>query len=124
MKIDNDVVKALVWDTAGQERFKAFAGSYYKGAQGAILVYDISNRESFNNVETWLKEIKNHLDPEQMIIMLVANKKDLEKLREVQTNEGNDLAEKHDLFFMETSAKDNSGNEVNQAFMTVIEGKQ
>lgn len=89
---------------------------------GAIVVYDISKRESFENVQSWLNEVKTHLNPDEIIQMLIGNKSDLEDQRQVQLSEGQELAEKHDLFFMETSALKNDNNEVAKAFMCVIEG--
>lgn len=124
VEIDENWIKAQIWDTAGQERFKAFSSAYYNGAHGAIIVYDISKRETFDNVENWLKEIKTHLNPEDTVQMLIGNKSDLSDKRQVQLDEGQELAEKHDLFFMETSALKNEGGEVSNSFMCVIEGKE
>ena len=122
VEIKEEIVKAQIWDTAGQERFKAFSSAYYNGAHGAVIVYDISKRETFDNVESWLGEIKTHLNPDDTIQMLIGNKSDLEEQRQVQLDEGRELAEKNGIFFMETSALRNTDDEVSRAFMTVIEG--
>ncbi len=76
------VIKAQIWDTAGQDRYRAIASSYYKGAAGALVVYDITKPNSFQNVEKWLKELRDH-GAEDMILMLIGNKSDLEKDRQV-----------------------------------------
>ena len=74
------VIKAQIWDTAGQDRYRAIASSYYKGAAGALVVYDITKPQSFENVEKWLKELRDH-GAENMVLMLIGNKSDLEKDR-------------------------------------------
>ena len=78
------VIRAQIWDTAGQDRYRAIASSYYKGAVGALLVYDITKLASFQNVEKWITELKQH-GAETMTLMLVGNKLDLAKSREVAT---------------------------------------
>ena len=94
-----------IWDTAGQERYRNITKNFYKGAQGIILVYSIENRESFQNVETWKKQIEDHSDIHTCCILL-ANKCDLdEKERKVTLEEGKKLAEKYEMPFFETSAK-------------------
>jgi small GTP-binding protein len=75
--IDNKVVKIQIWDTAGQEAFQAITRTYYKGAVGALLVYDITRRETFTHVTKWLEEVKNN-STKSIVIILVGNKKDLE----------------------------------------------
>jgi small GTP-binding protein len=104
--IKDKVIKAQVWDTAGQERFRALAKNYYRGAVGALLVYDITNYDSFKNVERWLKEVKDHAEP-HLVSLLVGNKNDLEEKRAVKTEEGSEFAEKQGVGFVETSAKNN-----------------
>ena len=76
------VIKAQIWDTAGQDRYRAIASSYYKGAAGALVVYDITKPQSFENVDKWLKEVRDH-GAENMVLMLIGNKSDLEKDRQV-----------------------------------------
>ena len=73
VKIKDKKVKAQIWDTAGQERYRAITGTYYKGAAGAIIIYDITKKISFNNIEKWFKELKDHLD-DKIVILLVGNK--------------------------------------------------
>ena len=119
--IDRKNIKVQIWDTAGQERFKAFSSAYYNGSHGAFIVYDITNRDSFENVKTWVTEIKTHLDIKNLVVMLVGNKSDLDTSRAITEEEGRTLAEQYDFFFMETSAKKNESNEVSKAFMVIIE---
>ncbi|XP_043696250.1 ras-related protein RABA5a [Telopea speciosissima] len=117
MDIDGKEVKAQIWDTAGQERFRAVTSAYYRGAVGALLVYDISRRQTFDSVGRWLNELHTHSDM-NVITVLVGNKSDLKDAREVPTAEGKALAEAQGLFFMETSALDSSN--VTLAFQTVV----
>jgi len=106
ISVKNKVIKAQVWDTAGQERFRALAKSYYRGAVGALLVYDITNYDSFKNIKKWLKEVKDYADS-HLVTLLIGNKSDLEESRAVKTEEGAELAESQGLGFVETSAKNN-----------------
>ncbi|OMO55474.1 Small GTPase superfamily [Corchorus capsularis] len=117
VEIDGKEVKAQIWDTAGQERFRAVTSAYYRGAFGALLVYDISRRATFENVSRWLDELNSHSDT-TVARMLVGNKCDLENIREVSMEEGKSLAEAEGLFFMETSALDSTN--VRTAFEIVI----
>ena len=82
----NKIVKAQIWDTAGQERYRAITSAYYRGAVGALLVYDMSRSSTFENVERWLKELRDHAEP-NIVIMLVGNKADLAHKRQVETEE-------------------------------------
>ncbi|CAD5170017.1 unnamed protein product [Musa acuminata subsp. malaccensis] len=118
MDIDGKEVKAQIWDTAGQERFKAVTSAYYRGAVGALLVYDVSRHQTFDSVGRWLQELHMHSDM-NVVTILVGNKTDLKDAREVSTAEGKTLAEAQGLFFMETSALDSSN--VAAAFQTVVE---
>ncbi len=111
-------VKAQIWDTAGQERYRAITKAYYRGAVGALLVYDISDRSTFENLERWLGEVQGHADP-NIKLMLVGNKSDMEYARVVSKEEGRAFAEQHGLFFVESSAL--KGQAVNFAFDEVIE---
>jgi Ras-related protein Rab-11A len=118
IKIDGKViVKAQCWDTAGQERYRAITSAYYRGAVGALLVYDITKHETFANVERWLTELRDHAD-QNIVIMLVGNKSDLRHLRAVTTEEATEFAEKHNLAFIETSALDATG--VDTAFQQLL----
>lgn len=110
-------VKAQIWDTAGQERYRAVTSAYYRGAVGAMLVYDITKRQSFDNVARWLEELRGHAD-KNIIIMLVGNKSDLVTLRAVPTEDAKEFAEKEGLCFMETSALESTNVEL--AFLTVL----
>ena len=115
--VENKVIKAQIWDTAGQERYRAITSAYYRGAVGAMLVYAINSRDSFNNAERWLNELRDNAD-RNIMIMLVGNKSDLKHLREVPTEEAKDFAKRHNLSFMETSALDSSN--VQAAFKSLI----
>lgn len=109
-------VKLQIWDTAGQERFKTITASYYKGAHGIILVYDITDRQSFKDIENWLAEVDKYGN-ENVVKMLVGNKSDLEANRQVKTEEGKSLADSLNIKFLETSAKD--AINVEKAFTTL-----
>ncbi|KAJ6741508.1 DRAB11-RELATED [Salix viminalis] len=117
MGINGKEIKAQIWDTAGQERFRAVTSAYYRGAVGALLVYDISRRQTFDSIGRWLNELQTHSDM-NVVTILVGNKSDLKDAREVPTAEGKVLAETQGLFFMETSALDSSN--VAAAFQTVV----
>ena len=117
IKTEGKTIKAQIWDTAGQERYRAITSAYYRGAVGALLVYDISKHSTFENVERWLKELRDHADS-NIVIMLVGNKSDLRHLRAVSTDEAMAFAEKHNLAFIETSALDSTG--VETAFHRIL----
>lgn len=107
-----------IWDTAGQERFRTLTPSYYRGAQGAILVYDASNRESFRRLDTWLNELDTFANKSDIVKMLVANKIDKAD-REVSKDEGLKYARKHSMLFIEASAKTKEGVQI--AFEELVE---
>ncbi|CAD5165657.1 ras-related protein RABA5e-like [Musa acuminata AAA Group] len=117
MEIDGKEVKSQIWDTAGQERFRAVTSAYYRGAVGALVVYDISRRTTFDSVPRWLQELNTHSDT-AVAKMLVGNKCDLEDIRDISIDEGKSLAEAEGLFFIETSALDCTN--VKKAFEIVI----
>ncbi|MBA0616646.1 hypothetical protein Godav_026149 [Gossypium davidsonii] len=117
VKIGDRVIKAQIWDTAGQERFRAITSSYYRGALGALLVYDITRRTTFQNVKKWMHELREFGNLE-MVIVLVGNKSDLSESRQVSEEEGKKIAEMEGLFFMETSALRNLN--VEEAFLRMI----
>ncbi|KAA8526653.1 hypothetical protein F0562_008144 [Nyssa sinensis] len=102
--IDNKPIKLQIWDTAGQESFRSITRSYYRGAAGALLVYDITRRETFNHLASWLEDARQHANA-NMTIMLIGNKCDLAHRRAVSTEEGEQFAKEHGLIFMEASAK-------------------
>ncbi|XP_047967956.1 ras-related protein RABA1f-like [Salvia hispanica] len=103
IQVDDKVVKAQIWDTAGQERYRAITSAYYRGAVGALLVYDVTRNVTFENVDRWLKELRGHTDS-NIVVMLVGNKADLRHLRAISTEKAKAFAEKEHTFFMETSA--------------------
>lgn len=103
LEIDGKRVKAQIWDTAGQERYRAITSAYYRGAVGALIVYDISKTESYESVSRWLKELREHADA-NIIIELVGNKSDLDHLRAVPTEEAKNFATENNLLFTEASA--------------------
>ncbi|CAA7409506.1 unnamed protein product [Spirodela intermedia] len=115
--IDHKVVKAQIWDTAGQERYRAVTSAYYRGAVGAMLVYDMTKRQSFDHIVRWLEELRGHAD-KNIVIMLVGNKADLGTLRAVPAEDAKEFAEREGLFFMETSALD--ATNVEPAFLSVL----
>jgi small GTP-binding protein len=117
IQADTKTIKAQIWDTAGQERYRAITSAYYRGAVGALLVYDISKRITYDNVARWLKELRDHAD-QSIVIMLVGNKKDLRHMRQVQTDEAKEFCKTHKLFFIETSALADSN--VTTAFETIL----
>ena len=99
-----------IWDTAGQEKFRSLTSSYYRGGQGVVLVYDVTRPETFKNLkEIWLKELEVYADLEDLILMVVGNKIDLEQERQVSTEEGAQLAKELSALFMESSAKTKVG---------------
>ncbi|KAJ3445157.1 ras-related protein rab-2-a [Anaeramoeba flamelloides] len=104
IEINNTLIQIQIWDTAGQETFRSITRNYYREAAGAILVYDITRRTSFTNVQIWLEDILQH-SPKQTEITLIGNKTDLEKNRVVSYEEGKKFAKKNNLHFMECSAK-------------------
>eukprot|EP00741_Cyanophora_paradoxa_P005644 tig00000923_g5471.t1 len=106
-------VKLQIWDTAGQERFRSVTKSYYRGAAGVLLVYDITRRSSFNHVSGWLTDAKNLTNP-KTVVMLIGNKADLHN-REVSYDEAQRFADENGCIFLETSAK--SGDNVEECFI-------
>ncbi|KAL1929950.1 hypothetical protein VTP01DRAFT_1104 [Rhizomucor pusillus] len=109
MNLDGATYKLTIWDTAGQERFRTLTSSYYRGAQGVILVYDVSNRESFEALNTWWNEVNTYCSSPDVVKMIVGNKVDKESSRAVTYKEGADLARKLQTLFIECSAKTNTG---------------
>ncbi|XP_031105281.1 ras-related protein RABA5b-like [Ipomoea triloba] len=107
VEVDGKEVKAQVWDTAGQERFRVVTSAYYRGAVGALIVYDITRMITFENIKRWLEELNTHCDT-TVARMLVGNKCDLESIRDVSVEEGKLLAEEEGLFFIEMSALDSN----------------
>merc|ERR1712062_592749 len=114
INIEGKQIKLQIWDTAGQEAFRSITRSYYRGAAGALLVYDITRRDTFNHLTTWLEDARQHANS-NMAIMLIGNKSDLEARRDVKREEGEAFAREHGLIFMETSAK--TAANVEEAFI-------
>ncbi|CCU99994.1 unnamed protein product [Malassezia sympodialis ATCC 42132] len=117
INVDGKTIKAQIWDTAGQERYRAITSAYYRGAVGALLVYDIAKHSTYVNVSRWLKELRDHADS-NIVVMLVGNKSDLKHLRAVPTEEAKAFAAENNLSFIETSALDASN--VEQAFQNIL----
>ncbi|XP_036421742.1 ras-related protein Rab-25a [Colossoma macropomum] len=117
IQLDTLTIKAQIWDTAGLERYRAITSAYYRGAVGALLVYDITKHLTYDNVERWLKELYDHADP-HIVVMLVGNKSDLAAQRTVPTEEAKNYAEDKGLLFMETSALESTN--VENAFLEVL----
>ncbi|XP_019167711.1 PREDICTED: ras-related protein RABB1b-like [Ipomoea nil] len=113
--IDGRLIKLHIWDTAGQETFRSITRSYYRGAAGALLVYDITRRETFNHLASWLEDARQHANA-NMTIMLVGNKSDLaDHRRAVSKEEGEQFAKENGLLFLEASAK--TAQNVEEAFI-------
>ncbi|KAM0675170.1 hypothetical protein GVAV_001513 [Gurleya vavrai] len=111
-------IKAQIWDTAGQERYRAITNAYYRGTMGALLVYDVTNRKTLDDcLHYWLLQLKEHASG-NIIIALAGNKNDIKENREVSYEDGKDIAEKNNMLFFETSAK--NGENVENAFKTLI----
>eukprot|EP00834_Sanchytrium_tribonematis_P006477 NODE_480_length_6952_cov_0.771487.p4 type:complete len:199 gc:universal NODE_480_length_6952_cov_0.771487:4322-3726(-) len=119
IQVDGKTIKAQIWDTAGQERYRAITSAYYRGAVGALLVYDIAKHNTYENVNRWLKELRDHAD-NNIVIMLVGNKSDLRHLRAVPTEEAKQYATDNNTMFIETSALDSTN--VEQAFQKILTG--
>ena len=102
--LDDTTVKFEIWDTAGQERYHSLAPMYYRGAQAAIVVYDLTNKDSFSRAKAWVKELQRQASP-NIVIALAGNKTDLSNKRAVETAEADNYATENGLLFMETSAK-------------------
>lgn len=117
LQVEGKTVKAQIWDTAGQERYRAITSAYYRGAVGALLVYDITKRQTFDNIQRWLRELRDHADS-NIVIMLAGNKADLNHLRAVSSEDAEILAEKEGLSFLETSALE--AINVENAFQSIL----
>ncbi|KAI9499434.1 GTP-binding protein ypt1 [Zychaea mexicana] len=114
IELEGKTVKLQIWDTAGQERFRTITSSYYRGAHGIIVVYDVTDQDTFNNVKQWMQEIERYA-AEGVSKLLVGNKVDMEKA--VESEQAAELADSLNIPFLETSAKDSSN--VEQAFLTM-----
>jgi len=116
IELGDKKIKLQIWDTAGQERFRTITTAYYRGAMGILLVYDITNEKSFENIKTWIKNIEQHAsaDVEKMIL---GNKCDMEDKRKISTAQGEQLAKEYNVKFMETSAMNRTN--VERAFTEI-----
>lgn len=115
INVDNTVFRLQIWDTAGQERFRAIAKAYFRSAIGVMLVFDLTDRKSFDDLNGWLNDVHTHCDP-NVVVTLIGNKSDLEDTRKVSESEARAFAELHQLQYLETSALD--GSNVQLAFET------
>ncbi|KAI0804624.1 ras-domain-containing protein [Irpex lacteus] len=118
MDVNGKKVKLSIWDTAGQERFRTITSSYYRGAQGIVLVYDVANRESFEGLPKWFSELETYVSP-AVVKIVVGNKVDKEFSRQVSYAEGEQFAKRMNSLFIEASAKTAVG--VSEAFREVVE---
>ena len=118
LEIEGKIAKLQIWDTAGQDRFNNFVSSYYKFVTGIMLVYDITNLESFQNLNSWLIQIEKYA-PKNALKILIGNKNDLEKDRKVTFEQGKEFADKNGMKFFETSAKESTN--VKESFLTITE---
>uniref|UniRef100_A0A7N4PLV3 Ras-related protein Rab-4 n=1 Tax=Sarcophilus harrisii TaxID=9305 RepID=A0A7N4PLV3_SARHA len=114
VNVGGKTVKLQIWDTAGQERFRSVTRSYYRGAAGALLVYDITSRETYNSLTNWLTDARTLASP-NIVVILCGNKKDLDSEREVTFLEASRFAQENELMFLETSAL--TGENVEEAFL-------
>jgi len=112
--IAGNQIKLQIWDTAGQEKFRSITRSYYRGAAGCLLVYDITRRETFEHLSTWLDDCRKYSN-QNITVMLIGNKCDCENKRQVSREEGEEFARKNNLTFLEASAK--TSENVEQAFL-------
>mmetsp|Transcript_64171 Transcript_64171/g.88165 ORF Transcript_64171/g.88165 Transcript_64171/m.88165 type:complete len:198 (-) Transcript_64171:193-786(-) len=102
--LEDATIKFEIWDTAGQERYRSLASLYYRGASAAIVVYDITNKDSFVGAKIWVNELQRRSD-ETVVIVLAGNKMDLEHKRKVEFEEASDYAQENNIMHMETSAR-------------------
>ena len=117
-KINDTITKIEIWDTAGSERFASITKNYYRGAQGVLIVYDVTNKSSFDKVESWYNEIKNCTNQDEIAILLIGNKCDLDDLRTISNNMLVNLGKNLGIGVMETSAKEFVN--INEAFYLLI----
>ena len=116
--INNDKINAQFWDTAGEEKYKSMTAAYYKGALGALVIYDITKKQSFESIDRWISDLTNTAD-KRIQIILIGNKNDLEEQREVSREEGEMKAKGYNIAFMETSAL--NGKNIEIAFNKLVE---
>ena len=107
LNIDNNPIRMQIWDTSGEEKFKAIAKNFYRGAHGVLLIYDICEKNSFLDVKSWIEQIIENTDNDNLVMILCGNKCDMEKERNISKNEGENLANSYKIPFFECSAKEN-----------------
>jgi len=115
---NNSKLKVKIWDTAGQERFRSMAFNFLKNIQGILLIYDLTDKSSFDSIDKWISNLENNIDMKNIPIILVGNKNDKEDERKVSYEEGLNYAQKYNFQFFEMSAK--SGENVKEAFLALI----
>ncbi|XP_031830297.1 ras-related protein Rab-18-B isoform X2 [Nomia melanderi] len=116
--LDGNKIQLSIWDTAGEERFRTLSPSYYRNAQGAILVYDVTKEDTFKKLEKWLSELDTYSHKEDIVKMVVGNKIDLPD-RKISTQEGLEFARRHQTLYIESSAKSADG--INYAFEELVQ---
>ena len=116
----NELIKLSIYDTAGEEKYRYLIKNYYNGANGILLIYDITNMNSFHNLNLWFEELEKNLDLNNLYIYLIGNKADLIQEREVSYEEAKDFADKKNIPYIEISAK--TGDNINKLFNQMIKG--
>jgi Ras-related protein Rab-8A len=119
MTVENKPIKMQIWDTSGEEKFKAIAKNFYRGAHGVLLVYDICQKNSFLDVKSWIEQIIENADNDDIVMILCGNKCDNEKERKISREEGENLAKNYGIPFFECSAKNNIN--INKMFETMAQ---
>ena len=119
MTVENNPIKMQIWDTSGEEKFKAIAKNFYRGAHGVLLVYDICQKNSFLDVKSWIEQIIENADNDDIVMILCGNKCDNEKERKISKEEGENLAKNYGIPFFECSAKNNIN--INEMFETMAQ---
>ena len=119
LNVDNNPIKMQIWDTSGEEKFKAIAKNFYRGAHGVILIYDVCEKNSFLDVKSWIEQIIENTDNDEIVMLLCGNKSDKVKERIISTEEGENLAKNYGLPFFECSAKNNIN--INEIFNTMAQ---
>jgi Ras-related protein Rab-8A len=119
MTIENNPIKMQIWDTSGEEKFKAIAKNFYRGAHGVLLVYDICQKNSFLDVKSWIEQIIENADNDDIVMILCGNKCDNERERKISREEGENLAKNYGIPFFECSAKNNIN--INKMFETMAQ---
>ena len=119
MTVENNPIKMQIWDTSGEEKFKAIAKNFYRGAHGVLLVYDICQKNSFLDVKSWIEQIIENADNDDIVMILCGNKCDNEKERKISKEEEENLAKNYWIPFFECSAKNNFN--INEIFETMAQ---